>query len=330
MLVFSTGIILFASLFTSPEARFLLCSPARADHIFATKFQAAVAYSSWGFVILGIPIFLAFGVMTGVPWYFYALLPASCLGYVLLPGSVVGDRLSGARALHAAQPPAVLLARRATSWRCSRRIWLYRVGLGIRKSFATSGRELHDLIGQFDLLRSSIAPEPLDDARGHGRGARRLVRGAGAARAGVEQRARALRARGVDREAHLPHRLRPVRRRRPREEDLPDELARPRDGRARLLPRQADPRAGREGLSHLPPRPDAVGPAHHLRPADAARGEQLPAVLLRRVPGDGPVRHQPDEPVRHRDPALRGAEPVRVPAHQPRGAEVLDSRASRR
>jgi len=37
MLVFSTGIILYASLFTSPEARFLLCSPARADHIFATN-----------------------------------------------------------------------------------------------------------------------------------------------------------------------------------------------------------------------------------------------------------------------------------------------------
>ena len=30
MLIFSTGIILYASLFTSPEARFLLCSPARA------------------------------------------------------------------------------------------------------------------------------------------------------------------------------------------------------------------------------------------------------------------------------------------------------------
>ena len=59
MLVFSTGIILYASLFTSPEARFLLCSPARADHIFATKFQAALTFSSWGIVILGVPIFVA-------------------------------------------------------------------------------------------------------------------------------------------------------------------------------------------------------------------------------------------------------------------------------
>ena len=40
-------------------------------------------------------------------------------------------------------------------------------------------------------------------------------------------------------------------------------------------------RAGGEGLPHLPPRPDAVGGAHPLRRADAARGEQLPAVLRR-------------------------------------------------
>ena len=50
MLVFSTGIILYASLFTAPEARFLLATPARADRIFATKFQAAVAFSSWAFL----------------------------------------------------------------------------------------------------------------------------------------------------------------------------------------------------------------------------------------------------------------------------------------
>src|SRR5262249_54662161 len=79
MLILSTGLILYASLFTSPEARHLLCTPARSDRIFATKFQAAVAFSSWGFVILGIPIFLAFGIAAGVPWYFYMLLPAYLL-----------------------------------------------------------------------------------------------------------------------------------------------------------------------------------------------------------------------------------------------------------
>src|SRR5439155_19654983 len=88
MLVFSTGIILYASLFTAPEATYLLTTPARADHVFATKFQAAVALSSWAFVVLGVPIFLAYGITSGVPWYFYAVLPLFLLGYVLLPGSV--------------------------------------------------------------------------------------------------------------------------------------------------------------------------------------------------------------------------------------------------
>ena len=70
MLIFSTGIILYASLFTAPEARFLLSTPARADHIFTTKFQAAVAFSSWAFLILGMPILVAYGIVAGVAnWY---------------------------------------------------------------------------------------------------------------------------------------------------------------------------------------------------------------------------------------------------------------------
>jgi ABC-2 type transport system permease protein len=157
MLVFSTGIILFASLFTSPEARFLLSTPARADHVFVTKFQSAVAFSSWGFVILGLPIFLAFGVMTGVPWYFYALLPVYLLGYVLLPGSASAILcLVIVRYLPRNRRQFFILAGLVLAALAG--IWLYRVGIGIRRSFATSGRELNDLIDQFALLRSSLAP----------------------------------------------------------------------------------------------------------------------------------------------------------------------------
>jgi len=87
MLIFSSGLIQYASLFTAPETRFLLCSPARADQIFASKFQSAVAFSSWAFLVLGAPIFIAYGVTFGVPWYFYPMLPVFFIGYVLLPGS---------------------------------------------------------------------------------------------------------------------------------------------------------------------------------------------------------------------------------------------------
>jgi ABC-2 type transport system permease protein len=157
MLIFSTGIILYASLFTSPESRFLLSSPARADHIFATKFQSAVAFSSWGFVILGVPIFVAYGLISGVPWYFYALLPLYLLGYVILPGSVsAAGCLLLVRYMPRNRKQFFTLVGIVIVLAVG--FWLYRIGMGFKKSVASSGRELDDLIGQFALLRSGIAP----------------------------------------------------------------------------------------------------------------------------------------------------------------------------
>src|SRR5581483_6888914 len=75
MLIFSTGIILYSSLFGSAEAAFLLGTPARADQVFAYKFQGALAFSSWAFILLGSPILIAYGVVFHVPWYFYGLMP---------------------------------------------------------------------------------------------------------------------------------------------------------------------------------------------------------------------------------------------------------------
>jgi ABC-2 type transport system permease protein len=157
MLVFSTGLILYASLFTSPEARYLLCSPARADRIFATKFQAAVAFSSWGFVVLGIPVFLAYGYVTSVPWFFYALLPPYLLGYVLLPGSVSAI-LCLLLVRYMPRNRRQFFAVLAVVAVAVAGLWLYKVGVGLKKSAATGGRELDDLIGQFDLFRSGLAP----------------------------------------------------------------------------------------------------------------------------------------------------------------------------
>src|SRR5436305_1142040 len=43
LLIFSTGIILYASLFASPESVFLLSTPTTDDRLFVYKFQGAVA-----------------------------------------------------------------------------------------------------------------------------------------------------------------------------------------------------------------------------------------------------------------------------------------------
>ena len=53
MLTFSSGIILYSSLFGSSETAFLLSTPANDDQVFAYKFQGAIAFSSWAFVLLG-------------------------------------------------------------------------------------------------------------------------------------------------------------------------------------------------------------------------------------------------------------------------------------
>src|SRR5438045_3143282 len=56
LLLFSSGLILYSSLFSVQEAAFLLTSPAADDQVFAYKFQGALAFSSWAFLLLGGPI----------------------------------------------------------------------------------------------------------------------------------------------------------------------------------------------------------------------------------------------------------------------------------
>jgi ABC-2 type transport system permease protein len=88
LLVFSGGLILYGSLFTSPEAAFLLALPARADHVFAYKFVGAIGFSSWAFVLLGLPVFAAYGIAFHVAWAYWLALPLLLLGFLPLPGAV--------------------------------------------------------------------------------------------------------------------------------------------------------------------------------------------------------------------------------------------------
>jgi ABC-2 type transport system permease protein len=88
MLFFSTGIIIYSSLFHSPETTFLLVTPARADHVFAYRFQTAIAFSSWAFILLGMPVLAAYGIVYAVSWHFFVALPLFLFGFVLLPGAL--------------------------------------------------------------------------------------------------------------------------------------------------------------------------------------------------------------------------------------------------
>lgn len=90
LLIFSTGIILHASLYSSRESEYLLAGPASDDHVFAYKLHGSLAFSSWGFLLLGSPILIAYGLAleTPAPWHYYVLLPLFFLGFVLIPGSI--------------------------------------------------------------------------------------------------------------------------------------------------------------------------------------------------------------------------------------------------
>ena len=88
MLLISSAIILYGSLFRSREAAYLLTTPARDERIFLHKFQEAIVLSSWGFMLLGSPILLSYGVVANAPWYYYAMLLPFVVAFVYIPVSI--------------------------------------------------------------------------------------------------------------------------------------------------------------------------------------------------------------------------------------------------
>ena len=88
MLIFSSALILFSGLYRSPESIFLLTQPVRAERIFIYKFQEAVWFSSWGFVLMGSPMLVAFGVVSEVSWFYYALLVPFIVTFVYVPAGL--------------------------------------------------------------------------------------------------------------------------------------------------------------------------------------------------------------------------------------------------
>ena len=88
MLVFSTGIILYGSLYRSREVALLLTMPVRAEQIFIHKFQEAVLFSSWGFLLMGTPMLVAYGMTALAPWHYFVMLLPFMLAFVYVPSAV--------------------------------------------------------------------------------------------------------------------------------------------------------------------------------------------------------------------------------------------------
>jgi ABC-2 type transport system permease protein len=88
MLVFSTGIIIYGGLFRSPEVQFLFSLPARSERVFLHKFQEAMLFSSWGFLLLGTPMLIAYGSVEESGWYYFTVLLPFLIGFAYIPGSL--------------------------------------------------------------------------------------------------------------------------------------------------------------------------------------------------------------------------------------------------
>ena len=88
MLIFSSGVILYGSLFRGGEVAWLLTLPIDEEQIFQHEFQHAVMFSSWGFVLLGSPLLVAYGMVAEAPWYYYAMTLPMLVAFVFIPAGI--------------------------------------------------------------------------------------------------------------------------------------------------------------------------------------------------------------------------------------------------
>lgn len=88
MMIFSTGILMYGGLYRSGESSFLLTCPLRAEAIHAHKFTEALWFSSWGFILLGSPMLIAYGIVRDAPWSFFIMLIPFIVTFVIIPASI--------------------------------------------------------------------------------------------------------------------------------------------------------------------------------------------------------------------------------------------------
>jgi len=88
MLIFSNGIILYTSLLKTRETASLVPLPLNAEALFNYKFIEAILFSSWAFLVLAMPLMLAYGIVTGVPWYFYIAACVIVFPFVIIPAAL--------------------------------------------------------------------------------------------------------------------------------------------------------------------------------------------------------------------------------------------------
>jgi len=88
MLIFSNLIITLTTTYISREVEFFMSLPLGYRRIFTLKLAESVFYSSWAFVVLSLPIFVAFGMARGVDSTFYAGVLLLVVPFTIIPGAI--------------------------------------------------------------------------------------------------------------------------------------------------------------------------------------------------------------------------------------------------
>jgi ABC-2 type transport system permease protein len=85
MIAMSSAIVIYGGLFRSVETTTLLTLPVRPGRIVLYKYQQAVIVSCWGFILLGTPLLIAYGIVNEAPWLYYAVLGPYMVAFVMIP-----------------------------------------------------------------------------------------------------------------------------------------------------------------------------------------------------------------------------------------------------
>lgn len=172
LLVFSGGLVLYGSLYDSQESAFLLSKPVPDDRVYAHQFIGSLAVSSAAFVLLAMPLLLAYGLsVRASPLYYFLLIPCFVF-FPLAPASVGGIICLGLvrwipnRRKEALAALIVILVIVGLAWLGS---GLYRLRPGATSS---DDEALNEVLGHVQFASSQLLP-----SHWMGRGLRHAARG---------------------------------------------------------------------------------------------------------------------------------------------------------
>jgi len=85
MLTLSGIVVCYTTFYNSSEVDFLFSKPIDHRAIFFYRLIQAVLFSSWAFLFLGVPFFIAYAGIKGAPVWFYFTLPFYFIAFILFP-----------------------------------------------------------------------------------------------------------------------------------------------------------------------------------------------------------------------------------------------------